>query len=341
MANPPDDIPPARKSGRSAPFVAPRTGELPASTPPKRRSTPLFVPPTVAPTEPPIIEKTVSEELAESAIADDMPEFMTPPEAAEAVTPPVPPAPPAPRETRGLEVENLEVEEISLHITGERPAIGDSEIDVIAYDDANGELDARAKQGDRPKVDGLELESTELTMEPSGQAPPPVGLEIESFWAAEAFTPSNKPAETTRRPSGPSAPVYAEPPGDTPPRKSALDALRVEEVLPPRMPTPQSTHAVSPRGTPRASGSVPMSRAMTPSDVRTPRQLESLKELEPWALPSSAPQVPASDRVVEALERIARRIRAGDVDVPSDANAATDENALSAALQALVRAPRR
>ena len=340
MANPPDDTPPTRKSGRSMPpFVAPRTGEHPAAPPPKRRSTPLFVPPTVAPTEPPIIERAISDELAENVEADDMPEFVTPPESAEPIAAPPPPAPP--RETRGLEVENLEVEEISLHITGERPAIGDSEIDVIAYDDANGELDARAKQGDRPKVDGLELESTELTMEPSGQAPPPVGLEIESFWAAEAFTPSNKPAETTRRPSGPSAPVYADPPGETPPRKSALDALRVEEVLPPRMPTPQSTRAVSPRGTPRASGSVPMSRAMTPSDVRTPRQLESLKELEPWAVPSSAPQVPASDRVAEALERIARRIRAGDVDVPTDANAATDENALSAALQALVRAPRR
>ncbi|HVP70722.1 MAG TPA: hypothetical protein VMS45_05305, partial [Gemmatimonadaceae bacterium] len=94
------------------PFVAPRTGEHPAAPPPKRRSTPLFVPPTVAPTEPPIIEKAISDELAENVEADDMPEFVTPPEAAEPIAAPPPPA--SPRETRGLEVENLEVEEISL-----------------------------------------------------------------------------------------------------------------------------------------------------------------------------------------------------------------------------------
>jgi len=331
MATPPDDTSPdpsSRKSGKPMPpFVAPRTGEHPAATPSTRRSTPLFVPPTALPPEEPAAETPAAKPKPAA-----MPEFMTPPEAAAA------PPPPAPRETLG--VENLEVEEISLHITGERPAIGDAEIDVIAYDDANGELDSRAKEGGRPKVDGLELESTELTMEPSAHAPPPPsGLEIESFWAAEAFTPSSKTAEPPRRASGPMPPAFTEPPAPAS-RAGALDALRVEEMLPPRMPTPQSTRAVTPHS-PRASGAAPVSRAMAPAEVRTPRQLEALKELEPWAVPSAASEVSAKDRVAEALERIAGRIRTGDVNVPADANAATDENALSAALQALVRAPRK
>jgi hypothetical protein len=49
----------------------------------------------------------------------------------------------------------------------------------------------------------------------------------------------------------------------------------------------------------------------------------------------------AGTMVADALERIARRIRNGELKLPSDAPSASDENALSAALQALVRAPRR
>lgn len=322
-----DDSPPDQPSKRSGkpvpPFIAPRTGEQKAQTPGQRRSTPLFVPPSMLPPEGHEIEPTPPPPL--------------PPLAAAA-----PPAPPAPRETKSFEVENLEPEDISLRITGERPAIGDAEIDVIAYDDANGELRADAAEGKRPKVDGLELESTELTMEPSGRAPaPPVGLEIESFWAAEAFTPSVKPSVTPSRPSTPVMPAFTDPVDDElPSRRSTIESLRVEEVMPPRLPTPQSVRAVTPMGG-RASTPMNAIRSMPAADVRTPRQLEALKEMEPWAVPSEAPAADPQRIVAEALERVARRIRAGEVTVPADANAATDENALSAALQALVRAPRR
>ena len=329
--------PPTRKSGKPVPpFVAPRTGEhpvTPASKP--RRSTPMFVPPTPAPVDEldlemdPVLEATPNPDLVDHSAAEALP---APPPAA------------APRETRGLELEHLEVEGIDLHITGERPAIGDSEIDVIAYDDANGELDAKAKGDKRPSVDGLELESTELSLEPSGHVTsPPAGLEIESFWAAEAFTPSaSKSTEPPRRPSGPSAPAFADPSGEPPIARasSAMDALRVEEVLPPRMPTPQSNRAVAPAPA-RVSAGVSLPKGMTPIEVRTPRQLESVKELEPWGVPSVAPAVAVSDIVADALERVARKIRQGDLKVPPDASASSDENSLSAALQALVRAPRR
>ncbi|HUO51760.1 MAG TPA: hypothetical protein VMT93_04510 [Gemmatimonadaceae bacterium] len=333
-----DDIPPdqpPRRSGKpfAPPFSAPRTGEGKAepSAPGKRRSTPLFVPPGSIPAEPP----------AAAPRERAMPEFddapSPPPAAAKLADPPASP----PRDSRPMQIENLEPEEISLRITGERPAIGDSTIDVIAYDDANGALRADTPEGKRPRVDGLELESTELTLEPpSRPTGPPAGLEIESFWAAEAFSPSQTPLSTPPESSAPISSKLTEPPADAPPRRSTMDALRVEEVMPPRMPTPPKVRAVSP---PVARPSTPVSaaRGMPAPDIRTPRQLEALKEAEPWAPVPDGPPADPRRYVAEALERVAQRIRAGELRLADDANSQTDENALSSALQALVRAPRR
>ena len=342
MAQSSDDSPPVPPSRRTTkavpPFMAPRTGEekAPVPVPTHRRSTPLFVPPLMLPPEEEAITPTLPKPVAAAPTAS--PAVTPEPVRASEVEPP----PQPPRETRSFVLENLETEEIALRITGERPAIGDAQIDVIAYDDANGELRADAPEGKRPKVDGIELESTELNMEPSGRtSAPPAGLEIESFWAAEAFTPTVRPAGTPPESSAPIAPAYSEPPADSPPaRRSTLESLRVEEVMPPRMPTPPNVRSITPRSG-RASVPVNAVRSAPPVDVRTPRQLEALKELEPWALPSMVPTGDAPRLVAEALERVALRIRAGEVNVPGDASAATDENALSAALQALVRAPRR
>jgi hypothetical protein len=326
MAVPPDDStpvpPPRRSSGSVPPFSAPRTGETPKQTPaPSRRpSTPLFVPPTA-----------LTEETAVPA-APPAPEPVTTPVAAAPPVEPARPTPPAQRETHSFAVENLETPEISLRITGERPAIGDTELQLISYDDANTGLQANAEPGTMPRFDGIELESTELSIEPTKNAGmTPSELKIESFWAAEAFTPTVRPdpaAESAR----PITPSTVDPVADLPPRRrSTVDSLRVEEVAPPRMQTPQSVRSVTPR---------PPSRTPTPMDIRTPAQLEALKELEPWALPSATPP-DAGSMVADALERIARQIRSGELRMPSDAAASSDENALSAALQALVRAPRR
>jgi hypothetical protein len=323
-----DSTPPKRRSSGSAPpFIAPRGKDAAPAEPPRatrRVSTPLFVPPLPPEEE---AATTTPEPAAAAPEPAEEPRSPTPSVPPSSVTPPSVTA--AARESKAIEYENLETPEIELRITGERPAIGETELQVIAYDDANSELRANSPHGEMPRVDGIELESTELSLEPSGKNPKhaPSDLNIESFWAAEAFTPTVKP---------PMEPV----PDDAPPRRrSTLESLRVEEVMPPRMPTPPSMGAITPRAS-RASVPVPTTRSPTPVDIRTPAALEALKELEPWPQSSAAP-ADSSRMVADALERVARRIRSGELRVPADAAAATEENALSAALQALVRAPRR
>ena len=64
--------------------------------------------------------------------------------------------------------------------------------------------------------------------------------------------------------------------------------------------------------------------------------LEALKELEPWALPGGEAGASASEELAVALERVAARIRSGDLFVPN-ATAATDEAALACVLAALLQ----
>jgi hypothetical protein len=86
-----------------------------------------------------------------------------------------------------------------------------------------------------------------------------------------------------------------------------------------------------------------MNRA-TPSSVQS---LEELKESEPWDLTPShsheaipeapvASAAPTGHDVADALERIAARVRDGELDVPTGAEL-SDEAALSAVLTALLR----
>lgn len=64
--------------------------------------------------------------------------------------------------------------------------------------------------------------------------------------------------------------------------------------------------------------------------------LEALKELEPWALPGGEAGASASEDLAVALERVAARIRSGDLFVPG-ATAVTDEAALACVLAALLQ----
>jgi hypothetical protein len=68
--------------------------------------------------------------------------------------------------------------------------------------------------------------------------------------------------------------------------------------------------------------------------------LEALKELEPWALPGAAPAGSTSDEVADALERVAARIRSGELFVSGTSTAATDEAALASVLAALLQRAR-
>ena len=65
---------------------------------------------------------------------------------------------------------------------------------------------------------------------------------------------------------------------------------------------------------------------------------------EPWVMPAE-PDVGAGERspnaVAAALERIAQRLRRGEIVLPPGAATASDEQALSAALAAILKAPER
>jgi hypothetical protein len=68
--------------------------------------------------------------------------------------------------------------------------------------------------------------------------------------------------------------------------------------------------------------------------------LDALKELEPWALPGAAPSVGSPEDVAAALDRVAARVRSGELFVPGAPTAAADEAVLAAVLAALLqRAP--
>jgi hypothetical protein len=68
--------------------------------------------------------------------------------------------------------------------------------------------------------------------------------------------------------------------------------------------------------------------------------LEALKELEPWALPGAEPSASTADDVAAALERVASRVRSGDLFVPGAMAATSEEAVLAAVLAALLQRAR-
>lgn len=72
---------------------------------------------------------------------------------------------------------------------------------------------------------------------------------------------------------------------------------------------------------------------------RTPSSLDALKEIEPWAVPGAEAPTTGED-VAAALERIAARIRSGDLLVAGAPGTASDEALLAAVLAALLQRAR-
>jgi hypothetical protein len=68
--------------------------------------------------------------------------------------------------------------------------------------------------------------------------------------------------------------------------------------------------------------------------------LEALKELEPWAMPGATQSASGTEDVAGALERIAARVRSGDLFVAGAMTAASDEALLAAVLAALLQRSR-
>ena len=80
-----------------------------------------------------------------------------------------------------------------------------------------------------------------------------------------------------------------------------------------------------------------------PGALDTPpvsESLEALKELEPWAMPGAASSASGTDVVADALERIAARVRSGDLFVPGAVPTASDEAVLAGVLAALLQRSR-
>jgi hypothetical protein len=65
--------------------------------------------------------------------------------------------------------------------------------------------------------------------------------------------------------------------------------------------------------------------------------LEEMKEVEPWPMSPAEPRTYRGDAIGEALERVAKRIRDGEIVLPADTSASNDEAALALALAALLR----
>jgi hypothetical protein len=72
-----------------------------------------------------------------------------------------------------------------------------------------------------------------------------------------------------------------------------------------------------------------------PSNV----SLDTLKELEPWASPGAESTISNAEDLATILERVAARIRSGELFV-SGASTATDEAALASVLAALLQRDR-
>jgi hypothetical protein len=81
-------------------------------------------------------------------------------------------------------------------------------------------------------------------------------------------------------------------------------------------------------------------RGATLDAAPTAATLDALKELEPWALPGSELSGATSEDIAAALERVAARIRSGDLFVPGAPMAATDEAVLASVLAALLQSAR-
>ena len=156
------------------------------------------------------------------------------------------------------------------------------------------------------------------------------------FPEPEAFATSSPPLATPD----------ASPPLATPDatRDATPDVAPYADTVPPPEPHDETSSSrpawVPPTVEPIAESSELLSRYATRPESSEGESLDRLKEIEPWAMPSTAPSATsAEDAIAAALERIARRVRDGDVALPPEATSATDEAALALTLAALLRTP--
>ena len=354
--------PPRRTAAR--PFFSPRpssgegvTGPLELS---HRRAAQLFTPPGSSPSAPLVhrggaADAEVAAKPAPTATSHPEVGFEGAWTAAPLISPErtldadSPSARHDPADDDRLVVEMFEHEEIELTVAAS-DATDEHSIEVIAYDDANSLLKAAAADGKHPRVDGLQLETTEFSFE---QEAPPPRMSVDSFWASEPFARTN---EATSHDDAASDGREIEQADET---ESMIDEETAGEPV-------RAAEASAPQF---ADIAPPWRNRLTPVSSQA---LEELKESEPWDLTPSqgleiipeeiAASAPAAEalelgalevealepeavemnaarsgqQVADALVRIAARVRAGELEVPAGAEM-SDEAALSAVLTSLLR----
>ena len=320
-----DNLPKPPRRTAARPFFSPRpssgegvTGPLELS---RRRSAQLFTPPG-SPHAAPIVDSAVEEDATvEHARAEHV---HGPANSGAAFI----------GDDDRLVVEMFEPEEIELTASASQVPHEHS-IEVIAYDDANSLLQAAARDGKHPRVDGLQLETTEFSFE---QEAPPPRMSVDSFWESDPFAASDAPpsvadaasqadetestideatAGETARDAEPPAPMLAD---IAPPWRNRLTPSLGLELVPEE---PEESAAES---TQMESAHVESMPAFEAALVE-PARIETASD--------GAAQAPDHE-VAAALVRIAARVRDGELEVPAGAWM-SDEAALSAVLTALLR----
>jgi hypothetical protein len=224
-----------------------------------------------------------------------------------------------------LVVEMFEPEEIEL--TAAASAVPhEHSIEVIAYDDANSLLQAAARDGKHPRVDGLQLETTEFSFE---QEAPPPRMSVDSFWGNEPFAATDAP------PSAADAAPQADETEATIDQATAGEpACGVEASAPPLA-------DIAPPWRNRLTPSLGLE--LVPEEPEESAPAESAPAFEAMLVEPARAEIPSDDaavapahEVADALVRIAARVRDGGLEVPAEAGW-SDEAALSAVLTALLR----
>jgi hypothetical protein len=197
-------------------------------------------------------------------------------------------------------VEQFEPEEIELTASASSD-MDEHSIEVIGYDDANSLLKAAASDGKHPKVDGLQLETTEFSFE---QDAPPPRMHVDSFWASEPFGRMEAPelaadaaapadvTEATIDEETAGAPPFV---ADRSPSQPSIEDQPVEWADDPSTTISHAQAALEPEPEhdPATAGkSKPIFGDIAPPWVSrlTPASsqlLEQLKESEPWDLTPS------------------------------------------------------
>jgi hypothetical protein len=162
---------PAHRSA-ARPFFSPRptsgeeiTGPVDAR---RRRTAHLFTPPGSAPATP------AAKRASEPVTLSEMPAIAEP-------------------QDEALVVERYAPEEIELTSTADASAGNEPPIEAIAYGEANRMLKAAANAGERPVVDGIQIEATEFSFHEVAVP----HTDADSFWATDPFEVAGEPALTT------------------------------------------------------------------------------------------------------------------------------------------------